>query len=118
MPENTVNVDALYAALDQKRGNEGLSWRSLATKLRIPPSTFTRMAQGLKPDVDAFTTMLQWLGMSQDQFLEAGAMKQNCDPIAMISSYLRAAKNIRHEDAEALEDIISTAYRHMVRGRK
>jgi hypothetical protein len=28
----------------------------LAAKLRVPPSTFTRMAQGLKPDVDAFAT--------------------------------------------------------------
>jgi len=118
MPENTVNVVSLYAALDQKRANEGLSWRSLAAKLRVPPSTFTRMAQGLKPDVDAFATMLQWLGMSQDQFLEPTAETQNSDPIAMISSYLRAAHNISHEDAEALEDIIGTAYRHMVRGRK
>jgi transcriptional regulator with XRE-family HTH domain len=118
MPENTVNVDALYAALDQRRGNEGLSWRGLAAKLRIPPSTFTRMAQGLKPDVDAFATMLQWLGMSQDQVLEPAVEKQDSDPMAMISSYLRAAKNIKHEDAVALEDIISTAYRHIVRGRK
>ena len=118
MPENTVNVDALYAALDQKRINEDLSWRSLAAKMRIPPSTFTRLAQGLKPDVDAFTTMLQWLGMSQDQFLEPTAERQPSDPMAMISSYLRAAKNIKHEDAVALEDIIGTAYRHIVRGRK
>jgi DNA-binding MurR/RpiR family transcriptional regulator len=118
MPENTVNVAALYAALDQKRGNSALSWRSLAAKLQVPPSTFTRMAQGLKPDVDAFATMLQWLGMSQEQFLEPTADKQESDPMSMISSYLRSAKNIRHEDAAALEDIISTAYRHIVGGRK
>jgi hypothetical protein len=77
------------------------------------------MAQGFKPDVDAFATMLQWLGMSQEQFLTlTGKAKQQADPVSMISSYLRGSKNIRHEDAEALEDIITAAYRHIVRGRK
>lgn len=118
MPENTVNVGSLYGALDQKRANERLSWRALAGRLRIPASTFTRMAQGLKPDVDAFATMLQWLGMSQDHFLEPSVGQQTGDPIAMISSYLRGAKNISHEEAEALEDIIGAAYRHIVRGKK
>src|SRR5580693_9495239 len=41
MPETTVDVDALYAALDRKRQAHELSWRSLATKLQITPSTFT-----------------------------------------------------------------------------
>ena len=116
MPETTVDVDALYAALDRKRQAHELSWRSLATKLQITPSTFTRMAQGLKPDVDTFATLIRWLGMSQEDFLlPARRSSEEVDPIAMISSYLRGAKNVSHEQAGALEDIITAAYRHLVK---
>lgn len=116
MPETTVDVDALYAALDRKRQDADLSWRGLAGKLEITPSTFTRMAQGLKPDVDTFATLIRWLGMQQDEFLrptkQAG---EPADPLVMISTYLRGAKNINTEQAKALEDIIAAAYRHLVK---
>jgi hypothetical protein len=36
----------------------------------------------------------------------------------MISTYLRGAKNVTHEQAEALEDIISAAFRHLVKEQK
>jgi len=116
MPETTVDVEALYAALDRKRQAKNLSWRALASKLEITPSTFTRMAQGLKPDVDTFATLIRWLGMSQEEFLRpAKRVNEEADPMAMISSYLRGAKNISHEQAEALEDIITAAFRHLVK---
>lgn len=118
MPETTVDVEALYAALDRKRQARNLSWRALALKLGITPSTFTRMAQGLKPDVDTFATLIRWLGISQEEFLRpAKRVKEDADPVAMISSYLRGAKNISHDQAEALEDIINAAFRHLVKGK-
>lgn len=116
MPETTVAVDALYAALDRKRKENGLSWRSLAGKLEITPSTFTRMAQGLKPDVDTFATLIRWLGMQQEEFLRpTKPAGEPADPLVMISTYLRGAKNINTEQAKALEDIIAAAYRHLVK---
>lgn len=119
MPETTVDVEALYAALDRKRQNLKLSWRTLASKLEITPSTFTRMAQGLKPDVDTFATLIRWLGMSQEEFLlPVRKAVKNTDPVAMISTYLRGAKNVSHEQADALEDIISAAFKHLVKEGK
>jgi len=116
MPETTVDVEALYAAMDKKRQAKKLSWRALAAKLEITPSTFTRMAQGLKPDVDTFATLIRWLGISQEEFLRpAKRIAEKADPVAMISTYLRGAKNISHEQAEALEDIINAAFRHLVK---
>ena len=118
MPETTVDVEALYAALDRKRQARNLSWRALALKLGITPSTFTRMAQGLKPDVDTFASLIRWLGISQEEFLRpAKRVKEDADPVAMISSYLRGAKNISHDQAEALEDIIAAAFRHLVKDK-
>lgn len=119
MPETTVDIAALYAALDRKRQSNGLSWRSLATQLEISPSTFTRMAQGLKPDVDTFATLLRWLGMPQDEFLRpVKEGTEEADPIAMVSSYLRASKNLTEAQTNALEDIMQAAFRHMTKGSK
>jgi transcriptional regulator with XRE-family HTH domain len=119
MPETTVDVETLYAALDRKRQKLKLSWRALASTLEITPSTFTRMAQGLKPDVDTFATLIRWLGRSQEDFLlPSRNAPKDTDPVAMISTYLRGAKNVTHEQAEALEDIISAAFRHLVKEQK
>jgi transcriptional regulator with XRE-family HTH domain len=115
MPSATVDPNALYAAVDQKRLGAGVSWRELASQLQISPSTFTRMAQGRRPDVDTFATLLRWLNMSADRFVRASGSAGEEEPMSVISSYLRSAKNIRPEDAEALEDIIQAAYRRLVR---
>jgi transcriptional regulator with XRE-family HTH domain len=114
MPETTVDIGALYAAIDRKRQALKLSWRGLAAKLEITPSTFTRVAQGLKPDVDTFATLIRWLGMPQESFLRpVGKHLEEADPVAMFSSYLRSAKNVTDEQAQALEDIMTAAFRHL-----
>jgi transcriptional regulator with XRE-family HTH domain len=118
MPETTVDVEALYAALDGKRKAQETSWREVARELEISPSTFSRMAQGRRPDVDTFATLLRWLGMPAESFMRStgrgsGASEQ--EPMAMVSSYLRSARNIEPEDAEALEEIFRAAYKRLVR---
>lgn len=118
MADTTVDVTALYAALDQQRQLAGRSWRELAAELGISPSTFTRMAQGHRPDVDTFASLLRWLGMPAEPFLRPPAAPGPApEPLAMISAYLRSAPTLRPEDAEALEDIIQAAYRRLVRER-
>jgi hypothetical protein len=68
---------------------------------------------------ETFATLVRWLGMSQEQFLRPTRKKaENADPVAMISSYLRGAKNISHAEAEAMEDILAAAFRHLTKGRK
>jgi DNA-binding MurR/RpiR family transcriptional regulator len=119
MPETTVDITALYAAIDRKRQAKKLSWRNLAATLQITPSTFTRMAQGLKPDVDTFATLIRWLGIPQEEFLRpAPSRAEDADPVAMISSYLRGSKNVTHEQADALEDIMTAAFRHLTKQPK
>jgi transcriptional regulator with XRE-family HTH domain len=119
IPQTRLDVAALYAALSTRREREGLSWRQLATVLDVPPSTFTRMAQGLRPDVDAFTSMLGWLGMEARAFTQAASegspAANDEDPIAFISGYLRASRNVSEAEAEAIDDILKAAYRHLRR---
>ena len=116
MPETTVDVEALYAALDNKRKTRGTSWREIARELDVSPSTFSRMAQGRRPDVDTFATLLSWLGMPAESFMRrTRATVASEEPVAMVSSYLRSARNVKPEDAEALEDIFRAAYNRLVR---
>jgi transcriptional regulator with XRE-family HTH domain len=119
LPETTIDVEALYAALDSKRKAHETSWREIARELQVSPSTFSRMAQGRRPDVDTFATLLRWLGMPVESFMrstreEGGGITEE-EPVAMVSSYLRSARNIEPEDAEALEDIFRAAYKRLVR---
>ena len=118
MSETKIDAAALYAALDQKRRLGDLSWRELAAELQLSPSTFTRMAQGHRPDVDAFATLIRWLGMPAEPFMRSTVRRdEEPEPLAVISAYLRASPRLRPEEAEALEDIIQAAYRRLVRQR-
>ena len=118
MPETTINVDALYATLDAKRRSLDASWRAIARELDVSPSTFSRMAQGRRPDVDTFATLLRWLNVDADVFMVSGDTDeaQEPDPVVMVSTYLRSAKNISDADARALEDIFGAAYNRLVKG--
>ena len=119
MAETSVDVPTFYAVIDQKRQNQELSWRGLARQLEITPSTFTRMAQGRRPDSDTFAVLLAWLGMPVQKFLKGrDVASPDPDPVGMISSYLRSARNVRPEDAKALEDIIRAAYGALVKDRE
>lgn len=112
MPETTVNVDALYAALDAKRQAQGLSWRGLAHALEIAPSTFTRMAQGRRPDVDTFAGLLRWLDLPVERFLQPAASEaqEATEPLVQIGTYLRMDKNLSPKSVLALERLIKVAY--------
>src|SRR5687768_9441714 len=109
MPETVVDVGALYAALDAKRQAERRSWRDVAGHLGVSPSAFTRMAQGHRPDVDTFATVVRWLGVPADAFMRPSRPPAAPDqpeqapapqPLAMVSTFLRSSPHIRPEEAE------------------
>lgn len=116
MPAASINVDALYAALEAKKELKEMSWRELANELEVAPSTFTRMAQGLRPDTDTFATLLGWLHMPANEFTGPGSVgDEDAEPLLAIASYLRSSKKIKPEDADALERIITAAYKSIVK---
>ncbi len=108
----TVDVGALYAALDQKRKQEALTWRKLADITGTSPSTFTRIAQGHRPDVDTFMTLCSWLGVPAEKFFRRGQMAERSgdNTLAMISAHLRASRELSPQSAKAMEEIVRAAY--------
>jgi transcriptional regulator with XRE-family HTH domain len=108
-----LDVEALHAALDAQRQALGLSWREVARQTGISPSTLSRMAQGRRPDVDSFAACVQWLGIPAERFFRPAEEKREADPVAVVSAYLRAGKELSPASANALEDIIRAAYVHL-----
>jgi hypothetical protein len=115
MPRATVDIAALYAALDRRRHVEGLSWRALGRQLEIPASTFTRLSHGAGPDVDAFAVLLHWLGMPVSAFLnprldEVAGEAAGLAPVDAIGFQLRSDGRLTPQAAGAIEQIVRVAY--------
>ncbi len=116
MAKGHLDVSALHAALDAERRAQGLSWRQLAQEVAISPSTLSRLANGHRPDVDAFAALIQWLGVPAEQFMTTkGANRDQHEPdlVAQVAPRLRARKDLSEKDVEYLEDLIRAAVRHI-----
>lgn len=120
MPQTTIDVAALYAALLRKRDAGGQSWRDVAAELDISPSTFTRMAQGARPDIDTFATLLRWLKMPAIAYMRGDdgplhSEEEEAEPLVAIATLLRSSRSVNTEQADALENIIGAAYKSIVK---
>lgn len=109
----SVDVRALYAALDAARQNKDMSWRQLAKEIGVSASTISRMANGLKPDVTAFAAMTTWLQLPAEHFyIGAGELlAEEPDLVAQLVPLLRARKDLNTGDVAYLEEIIGAAAR-------
>ncbi|AVH59962.1 MULTISPECIES: helix-turn-helix domain-containing protein [Streptomyces] len=58
-----LDVPELYRHLDVRRRQQGLTWRDLAALVDVSPSTFSRLADGHRPDADALVSLLVWLDL-------------------------------------------------------
>jgi transcriptional regulator with XRE-family HTH domain len=61
-----LDVPELRRRLDARRRERGLSWRDLAETVDVSPSTFSRLADGRRPDADALVSLLVWLDLDTD----------------------------------------------------
>jgi transcriptional regulator with XRE-family HTH domain len=108
-----------YEAVDRRRQEQGLSWRQLAAELSLSPSTFSRLSQGRRPDVDTFVKVLAWLDRPATDFVEGFQSPQAGDApkdtVRQISESLRQDSSLSNENADALEEIVRVAY-HRLRG--
>ena len=104
-----LDVPALYAALDAARRSQKLSWRELAAAAGVSPSTLSRMAIGKRPDVDSYAKLVTWLGVPAQDFIRP-TPENEPEMLAVLSSHLRARRDLSPESAAALEEIVRAAY--------
>ncbi|MER6074903.1 helix-turn-helix domain-containing protein [Streptomyces sp. NPDC001118] len=124
MARTRVNVSALYAALDAARTKKELSWRQLAAAVGVSPSTMTRMANGNRPDVDAFVALVRWLGMPAETFMvdpedeQREARAEEPELMAQLAPLLRSRSDLGAEDVKYLEEVIGAAVRRFASDRE
>jgi transcriptional regulator with XRE-family HTH domain len=107
-----LDVAALHAALDAERRARAISWRQLAKEVGISPSTLTRLANGHRPDVDAFAALVHWLGMPAEHFLSSDRPAgPEPDLMTQLAPLLRARRDLAEKDITYLEDLIAAAVR-------
>jgi transcriptional regulator with XRE-family HTH domain len=113
MPQTQINVPALYAALDAVRESRGISWRQLAREVQVSPSTFSRLANRQKPDVDAFVALVRWLKVPAERFMTDGDDQDREEPplMAELAPLLRARRDLNSGDKKYLEELIGAAMR-------
>ncbi len=117
MAETKINIPALYAALDGARRNKGLSWRQLAGEVGCSPSTMTRLANGYRPDTDAFMSLTQWLKMPAEDFwlgdddVEDQDGQQQPELLAEVGVLLRARKDLDDDERTHLQNVLQAAMR-------
>jgi transcriptional regulator with XRE-family HTH domain len=119
MPQTHVNVSGLYAALDAVREHKKLSWRQLAREVGVSPSTFSRLANNQKPDVESFLAMVRWLNVPAERFMTDGEQVSHEQPdlMAELAPLLRARKDLNSEDKRYLEELIGAAMRRFTAER-
>ncbi|MFL0172329.1 helix-turn-helix domain-containing protein [Mycobacterium sp. SMC-21] len=114
MASTSVDVASLHAALDAARNSKQLSWRQLAGVLDLSPSTLSRLANGHTPDTAAFASMVTWLNIPAERFIQAEQSevdREEPDLVATLAPLLRARKDLQPEDVEHLEQLIGSAVR-------
>lgn len=109
--QHRVDVAALYAALESEKNARGMSWRQLARDCELSPSTFTRLANGLRPDVDAFAVLVQWLRRPAESFMTTAPENAGPPPdlVASLAPLLRARKELSEQDVQHLQALFTAA---------
>ena len=108
----SFDAAAFYEALDAQRQSKGMTWRQVAGATGVSASTFTRMAQGKRPDVDSLAVLCAWSGLRADDFVR-GDKEKRPEPLAMISTLLRGDKNLSPQSAAMLNDLIKVTYHRL-----
>ncbi len=107
---------AFFEALERRRELEGLSWRQLAKRLALSPSTFSRLARGRRPDVDTLVRLIAWLGMPAEVFMtntDKTSAPRASGTLEVIADALRSDRAIPSGGAGALEQLMRVAYANL-----
>jgi transcriptional regulator with XRE-family HTH domain len=116
LARSKIDVSKLYGALDAERTARDISWRQLAAEIGVSPSLLSRLGNDQRPDVDAFMTLVRWLGVPADDFMvDEGGQAQRAEPelSVEVAALLRARHDLSDTDRELLQDVFQSALKHV-----
>lgn len=107
----SFDAETFYQALDSTRDARKRNWKQVADESGVSASTFTRMAQGKRPDVDSLARLITWSGLDPNEFVLSPKGRADAEPMAVISTLLKSDRNLTAESAAALDKVIRAAYK-------
>ncbi|WGI21174.1 helix-turn-helix domain-containing protein [Amylibacter sp. IMCC11727] len=114
MSNSFFDAEAFYSALDSYRLAKKKNWKKVANESGVSPSTLTRMGQGRRPDIDSLAALATWSKLDVSKFYKTNLDEvSKPEPLAEITTLLRADRNLSSDGAAALEAMIKSAYEHM-----
>lgn len=109
------NNAGFFRALDAERVARGLTWKQVAKQAEVSASTFTRLSQGKRPDVDSLSALIAWSGLDSRQFL-GGDAPVSPSTLTEVLAQFRADPNLSPESATALEEVVKATYERLRKG--
>ncbi|KCZ54175.1 hypothetical protein HY29_15645 [Hyphomonas beringensis] len=114
LSNSRFDVAKFFAALDEIRRSEKLSWKGVAEKAGVSASTLTRIGQGKRPDVDGMAALSAWANLDANSFIvKLDNTPVERETLSEISALLRADSKLKGRDAEMLEAMLRSAYQTM-----
>jgi transcriptional regulator with XRE-family HTH domain len=114
MNRGEFDGEAFYSALDGQRQARRITWKKVAEESGVSASTLTRIAQGKRPDVDSMAALISWSGLNADSFIRRPQRGGNrAEPLAQVTTLLRADRNLSRSGVTALEALLKTAYERL-----
>lgn len=108
------DAEAFYSALDAQRLSLGKNWKQVSKETGVAASTLTRMGQGKSPDANGLASLASWSGLDVKSFYRVEGQKVvEPEPLAKITTILRADRNLSKEGIGALEIMLKAAYDQM-----
>ncbi len=107
------NGDGFYRALEATVSARSKNWKQVAAETGVSASTLARMAQGRRPDAASLAALSAWAGLNPSDFVEAPYKAHQPEPMAQISTLLRADPSLDAESAEAVEAIVRAVYERL-----
>jgi len=92
LKQGRFDTQALYAALDERRRDSGLSWTEMSRAIGVGAGTLQRLARGGRINADLMLACTSWLGRQVDDFV---------DPDFEHPNELRDATRPRRPDSSA-----------------
>ncbi len=105
--------DAFFGALEATVKARSRNWKQVSAETGVSASTLARMAQGRGPDAASLAALSAWAGLNPSDFVDAPYKPQQPEPMAQLSTLLRADPNLDTQGAEAVEAIVRAAYERL-----
>ena len=87
MAKTTVDIQALFRALEDRRFAERKNWKVVASEIGVYPSLFSHLSQGRRPNADAFVSLLRWLDAPAERFMLPGKAAPVSAPVSFDGSW-------------------------------